>query len=176
MFSAWAAIPIRSWAAVIMSAAAEQPPHTLPPPGANFCCFRLREGIKTSRKRDGLSVSSYFFLGSQSSWSRVVTEQGCLLWAREVRGFLPNLLKTPTHQLCRTPSKLPHAKNVPLLSCSSCWDFGRLHFSPWVSFAHTALCGGEVHTHPVLGVSLFFPSIMSYEGNIILVLSLSIHV
>lgn len=76
MFSAWAAIPIRSWAAVIMSAAAEQPPHTLPPPGANFCCFRLREGIKTSRKRDGLSVSSYFFLGSH--WCPPVTpEQGC---------------------------------------------------------------------------------------------------
>lgn len=73
-----------------------------------------------------------------------------------------------THQLCRTHSKPPHARNTPLLSCSSSWHFGRLHFSPWVSFAHTALCGGEVQTHSAgtcPWIDPFPPSIMNYLSN-----------
>lgn len=79
MFSAWAAIAIRSWAAVIMSAAPEQPPHTLPPPGANFCCFRLEKALKPPENVMGTQTAAIFSLApagaQQPPWSRDVTEQ-----------------------------------------------------------------------------------------------------
>lgn len=59
---------------------------------------------------------------------------------------------------------------VPLLSCSSSCDFGSLHCSPWVSFAHTALCGGEVQTHcpgTCPWTDTFFPSVVSCLGDIL---------
>lgn len=166
MFSPWADIPIRYWEAVIMSTAAKQPPHILSPPVANFWCFR--EGIKPSRKRDMHQVSNYFFLGFHW-WPAATLKHGChvieyrnsVSKAVKPRWLLSDLLKISTNQLCRTHSKLRSARNILLSSCSSFCDFKKSPFQPMDSFAHTALCGGEVQRcrfwEPLLGFSLFFP-------------------
>lgn len=167
MFSAWAAIPIRSWEAVIMSAAAEQPPHTLPPPGANFCCFT--EGIKASRKRDGHPVSSYFFLGSH--WCPAATlEQEChwagTMWARETRGpSQPSLKHQHISYAGLTPSFLmPETFLFPTAVLP-----GTLGASISAhGFLLLTLPSVEVRSRhpvwePVLGVSLFPPQLWVTE-------------
>lgn len=60
-------------------------------------------------------------------------------------GLTPSSLK---------PETFPFPRTVLSVTLRS------IHASPWISFAHTALCGGEVQRHtfwePLLGFSLFF--------------------
>lgn len=140
MFSAWAAIPIRSWAAVIMSAAAEQPPHTLPPPGANFCCFRSEEALKPPENLMGPQIAIFFLAptGTQHpSRSRGVMEQGCVSQGGKTSwkhqhishvGFTPSFLMPERFLI--SPAVLPglwKAAFQPLgFLCSHCplWRWG----------------------------------------------------
>lgn len=54
-----------------------------------------------------------------------------------------------------------------------------IHFSPWISFGHTALCGGEVQRctfwEPLLGFSLFF-SMTSYLSHILFFIFIHIYI
>lgn len=72
-----------------MSAVAEQPPHTLPPPGANFCCFRLEKALKPPENVLGTSQQLF------SPWLPLVpssSPRAGMSQSRQ-RGLLPDLLK-----------------------------------------------------------------------------------
>lgn len=131
-------------------------------------------------------VSNYFFLGFHW-WPAATLKHGChvieyrnsVSKAVKPRWLLSDLLKISTNQLCRTHSKLPRARNILLPSCSSFCDFKKSPFQPMDSFAHTALCGGEVQRcrfwEPLLGFSLFF-SMTSYLNHIIFLIFIHIYI
>ena len=103
-----------------------------------------------------------------------------MVWQKAVRPrwLLSDLLKIPTNQLCRIQSKLPPARNIALLSCSSFCELKAISISV-ISFAHTALCGGEFQAltfwEPLLASSFFF-SVINSLNNVLSLIFGYIHV
>lgn len=103
-----------------------------------------------------------------------------MVWQKAVRPrwLLSDLLKIPTNQLCRIQSKLPRARNIALLSCSSFCELKAISISV-ISFAHTALCGGEFQAltfwEPLLASSFFF-SVINSLNNVLSLIFGYIHV
>lgn len=121
----------------------------------------------------GTQAAAISFLGSH--WCPAASpEQEChgagTVWAREAKGgsSQTSLKHQQISYAGLTPSSSGQKLSSSLLQFFL--HFGSLHFSPWVSFAHTALCGGEVQTHR-LGtcpwIVTFFPSVVSCLGHII---------
>lgn len=107
----------------------------------------------------GTQAAAIFFLGSHwcpaAAWSRDVTEQAPSEPGRQ-GGLLPDLLKTPTDQLCRTHSKFLFS---PAVLPATLEASIAAHGFPLLTLPSVEVRSRHTVREPVLGLTLFSPQL-----------------